>query len=79
VGITLVLSFAIKALVPAVEMLFSTKSVVTAAAQFYIPLYHAERNNRPAVTTVRDERDVGTPKWIITAMVMTKLVRNALS
>ncbi|KAI9857809.1 MAG: FKBP12-associated protein [Trichoglossum hirsutum] len=79
VGITLVLSFAIKALVVAVEMLFSTRLAVTAAARFYSPLYRAGRNNRLAATTVRDKRNVDTLKWIITATVTTKLVQSARS
>src|SRR5256885_2245554 len=79
VEITLVLSFATRALVAAVVMPFSTKSAVPAAARSYTPLYHAGRSNRPAATIVRDGRDVGILKWFITAMVTTKLVRSALS
>jgi hypothetical protein len=75
----LALSSAIKALVAVVEMLFSTKSVVTAVAQFCNPLYHAGRNNHPAVISVRGRKSVGIPRWIIIATVMTRLVQNAPS
>ena|SRR5579862_5093906 len=79
VGTTLVLSSVIRALVAAAEMLFSMKSVATAAAPCYSPLYLVGRSNRHAATTARDRRVVVILKWFITVMATTKIVLNALS